>query len=65
MWNEYKMKTGRDQMFRKWREKEVRKTENVMGGLCLERSGKSGRRMENNSKRKSWRLAIENVVIEK
>ena len=32
-------------------EKEARKIENVMGGLHYERSGKTGRGMENNNKR--------------
>ena len=36
---------------RKWRKKEDRKNENAMGGQCKERSGKSGRKTENNSKR--------------
>ena len=43
-------------------EKEARKNENVMGGLREERSGKSGRRMENNSKRQK---ELENAVREK
>ena len=38
-------------MPRKWGKKKVRKTNNMTGGLGSERSGKSGRRMENNSKR--------------
>ena len=33
-----------------------------MGGLCLERSGESGWRMENNSKRQELELLIENIV---
>ena len=32
-------------------EKKARKTENVTGGLGYERSGESGRRMENYNKR--------------
>ena len=52
MWKDWEKKNWqKDQRPRKWREMDARKTENVMGGLCLEGSGKSGRRMENNSKR--------------
>ena len=47
---------------RKWSGKE--KTKNAMGGLRYE-SEKSGRRTENNSKRRNWRLLIENAVREK
>ena len=52
-------------MPREWREKEARKTKNAIGGLHLERSGKSGRRMENNNKRQDLRMVTENVVREK
>ena len=41
----------RDQMPRKWKGKEARKTENPTEGLHQEGSGKSGRRMKNNSNR--------------
>ena len=52
MWKEWELKTGNEMRCpESLGEKGTRKTENVTGGLGSERSGKSGRRMENNSDR--------------
>ena len=59
------MKTGRDQMPRKWGEKEARKAENVVGGRRnrdLERVGGEWRITATD---RSGRLLIENGVREK
>jgi len=45
-------------MPRKWREKEVWKTENVMEDLRQERSGKTGKKEQTTAKDRSWRLVI-------
>ena len=41
---------GRGEMPRKWRGKGGKECENVRGGLCLERSGKGGKRRENSKR---------------
>ena len=52
-------------MPRKWWENGGEKTENEMGGLLYEISGKSGRRMENNSNRQKELETVDRKRSEK